>query len=115
MLPKRSCKKCFWRLDDSNYCLKRLQVISFKPKRCKDFKEKIKGFKINIRVDDKQIESFLEKVEAKKTLPTPTIPKDMLTTVETKAGKGIIIKRKTKISWWRRLWKWFVSFVKPKK
>ena len=90
MLPKISCKDCLWRLDDSNYCLKKLHVISFKPKRCKDFKKKVKGFKINIKVDDKQIEAFLKKVEAKKTLPTPTIPKE----------------RKTKISWWRRLIKW---------
>ena len=93
MLPKIRCKDCGYRLDNSNYCLKRFQVISVKrPKRCKDFVPKTK-FKFSIEV----------KEEERKVIATPKKIESFLSKV---VFTPIEIEKKTKVPWWKRLIRW---------
>ena len=60
-MGKVRCKDCAWRLNNSNFCLKRKHVISIKkPIYCNDFEPK-KDNKIKITIEEKEIKVIKEK------------------------------------------------------
>ena len=113
MLPKVRCKDCGYRLDDSNFCLKRLQVISVdRPKRCKDFIPKTKfKFSIEVKEEEKKVVATPQRIEEEKpslikevTIPTP----ETRTTgdLEVKFEQKDEILEKAKLPWWRKIIRW---------
>ena len=112
LLPKVRCRDCGYRLDDSNYCLKRLQVISVdRPKRCKDFIPKTKfKFSIEVKEEEKKVIATPQRIEEEKPslIKEVTIPAETRTTgdLEVKFEQKNGILEKAKLPWWRRIIRW---------
>ncbi len=115
MLPKIRCRDCGYRLDDSNYCLKRLHVISVdRPKRCKDFIPKTKfKFSIEVKEEEKKVVATPQRI--KEPEKPSSLLKEVVIPAETRTignlevkfeQKDEILDRVTKISWWRKLIRW---------
>ena len=105
MLPKVNCKKCKWRLDNSNFCLKRLQIISFKDKRCKDYRGGKSNFKIEV-IEEKV------KIILKTEEPIIEKPKQLSTTpheVNWKSSSDIKVK-----PLWKRIFQKVKNILKKK-
>ena len=103
MLHKIRCRDCAYRLGNSNFCLKRQQVISVdRPKGCKDFIPKTKlHFSLEVDEEEKvvRVKRIKEIIEEKPVFvprqeDTPTI-------------KIQEEHKKEKISWWKRLFRLF--------
>jgi len=114
MLPKIRCRDCGYRLDNSNFCLKRLQIISVhRPKRCKDFIPKTKfKFSVEVKKEEKKVVAIPQRIKEPEkpfllkevTVPTP----ETRTTgnLEVKFEQKDEILDKIKLPWWKRWIKW---------
>ncbi|OQX86971.1 MAG: hypothetical protein B6D55_04745 [Candidatus Omnitrophica bacterium 4484_70.2] len=108
------CKDCGYRLGNSNFCLKKLQVISTdRPKRCKDFVPKTKlKFSIEIKEEEKKVIATPQRIEEPEK---PSLIKEVIIpTSETRTTGDLEVKfeqkdeilNKAKLSLWERVVRW---------